>query len=687
MICCFHLTVCSAPGAEDKLPSRTDGNNASAAKVDWLKNHAISVRTIDPEDDDFADLMPLVDQIGSAQVVALGEQSHGDGAAFVAKHRLIRFLHEKMGFDVLAWESGMFDCREMDAALLAGANAEDAAKKGIFPIWGASGQVIPMIRYVASTTRRGNRLEMAGFDCQFSSIESITRYPQAIEDFFDAADDGVLSHERREQLRRIVKRSLASQREDTVDEPLDSQQFIQDLIDDLDDNSTKIRRVHNRRRTMFIRRTLENLAVLDRIGNAQATGDPSDVNLRDKAMGENLAWLAKRYYPDRKIIVWAASFHLMREASGVKWVDGAMDYAKTVPMGQVAHSLLGEDYYSVMFTAHRGSRGNPFFGSAELPEAPRGSLEDLLHSTGNPYVFLDFRSSPPKGHWLRKPMTSRPLGYAPMTAEWPKSFDAVFFTERMFPSTRDGALPKGLRTAKPREEHTSIAEVLQEFRNTLIGYDLKSESLLPQTKWASFDASRIERYPTEAAWPYVLGHVDTDPDSFTVLQDESGLPNKVSGPLAFTFAVHRDVETENESTLLFLKGIASEANVVAMSYTSLVCLGAMDGEVFFDSYATALVKGDLSGQVTSKSYFNFVITGKFTGRIFTESFAMIYLLGGFDGDLQLNQSKVYIAGRTSERQLERIKGKGKIYLEASDLPPGQHKIRELDITVAQPGHE
>jgi erythromycin esterase len=45
----------------------------------WLQKHVLPVRTIDPQDADFTDLMPLAEKIGGARVVALGEQSHGDG--------------------------------------------------------------------------------------------------------------------------------------------------------------------------------------------------------------------------------------------------------------------------------------------------------------------------------------------------------------------------------------------------------------------------------------------------------------------------------------------------------------------------------------------------------------------------------------------------------------------------------
>ena len=77
-----------------------------------------------------------------------------------------------------------------------------------------------------------------------------------------------------------------------------------------------------------------------------------------------------------------------------------------------------------------------------------------------------------------------------------------------------------------------------------------------------------------------------------------------------------------------------------------------------------------------------MVTGKFSGRIFADSYAMMYLLGGCEGRVELRKgAKVYIARRTLKADLSRIKGQGNVYLEDSDLPPGEHKIGDLTVTV------
>ena len=47
----------------------TQGGPQDAAKIDWLKKHSTVVRTIDPNDGDFADLEPVGKAIGDSRVV------------------------------------------------------------------------------------------------------------------------------------------------------------------------------------------------------------------------------------------------------------------------------------------------------------------------------------------------------------------------------------------------------------------------------------------------------------------------------------------------------------------------------------------------------------------------------------------------------------------------------------------
>jgi len=102
--------------------------------------------------------------------------------------------------------------------------------------------------------------------------------------------------------------------------------------------------------------------------------------------------------------------------------------------GETAFDRLGDDLYTIGFTALRGFVGNCFQEQMRPLEVPQeGSIEWAIDAIEHPFVFMDFRSLPDE-HPLREGQVMRPLGYAWMSAKWPEQMDAVISIEQMFKS-------------------------------------------------------------------------------------------------------------------------------------------------------------------------------------------------------------------------------------------------------------
>lgn len=418
----------------------------------WLRENAVTVRSIDPEDEDFTDLEPLKQRIGDARVVGLGEQTHGDGATFHAKTRLIKFLHQEMGFDVLVWESGMYDCQLVDQAVRGGEPMKTAWREGIFGIWGMSEQVQPLFKYVDATRKTDRPLEVAGMDAQITGQQTIEELDRHLADLFDrAGQPESLSHSFaalhpifQKMTERLPNISLYDWRTTIM--------ATQSLCGDLNQSDGILSSAVPQRERSMMDRALRNLATVVEIEHwmrrmqarpAQAQQHRLNVALaRESAMAETLIWLAQEYYADRKLIVWAASSHLTYNSRTVEMSkeDGAwkFDDAEWEPMGNAVHDALGDDLYVIDFIAYSGTIGSVMGWSRDLEPAPEGSIDAICHGTEQPYLFVDLKTLPDQkeGGWLRDRLIARPRGYAPMRADWSNVCDAFFFTDQMYPSTR-----------------------------------------------------------------------------------------------------------------------------------------------------------------------------------------------------------------------------------------------------------
>jgi erythromycin esterase len=454
----FALTVLPAPAppAEPAQPDRD-------ARVTWLKQHAIPLRSIDPSDEDFTDLEPLRAAIGDARIVQLGEQSHGDGATFHAKARLIKFLHQKMGFDVLAFESGLYDCRKAWELLKTGKDPDEAVPNGVFGIWTASKQFEPVIEYLGKAAKSDRPLELAGFDCQFTAAASLTYLDADIAKVLDTLGPQAITPEARtaffDALAAMRKRrptvpsaleavaktlKIAKPNQEALDQEQKALAPLGQALAAAQPNDAL-----PAAELAFWRQFAVSLqAESEKMWTFQFDA-PKGGNLRDTQMAKNLVWLAREAYPHRKIIVWAASFHLARNAPSIQFSTGVTPYRHTVTMGDGAWKELGNMTYTLGFVAAEGQFGRFSTTPANVPPLQSGSLEDLFVAARFDNAIVDFRHLEQSGAWLREKLPAKFLGYGSMSADWTNVFDGVVFTRTMFPSSLATRL-QGTAAARPR---------------------------------------------------------------------------------------------------------------------------------------------------------------------------------------------------------------------------------------------
>ena len=407
------------------------------ARVASLREHAVAVRSIDPADGDFRDLEPLRKSLKGVRVVMLGEQDHADGSTFLAKTRLIRFLHERMGYDVLAFESGLYDCAKVWERLQAGEAAQTAVPFGVFAIWTNSREVQPLIDYIGAQMKTKHPLEIAGVDNQFTGKAS----EQLFVGDLAKAIGPELAHgpdwDRAVHVINLLTTSALEAGTAPVPTPEEQAAF-----------SRTIETWRSRIDSAFWKQVLESVRTFGeqemRTPYPDSVGKVEVFTMRDLQMGDNLLWLAREKYPKRKIIVWAATGHNARNVGTIDpgkakrpefyTTKTASGEAVWRPMGDVAHRVLGNELYSVAFVAHEGEFARFFAKVAQpVPVPSPGSLEDLFARAGFTNAFLDLRHAPA---WLHEPLAAQIFGHTEMRADWTRVVDGVVFMRRMERSHR-----------------------------------------------------------------------------------------------------------------------------------------------------------------------------------------------------------------------------------------------------------
>ncbi len=414
-----------------------------------LLRSSSAIKSIDPNDEDFTDLLPLKKKIDEAQIVVLGEISHDDGATIQAKSRLVKFLHKEMGFGVLAWEAGFIDCYYMNSALKSEMPLKDAKKYLMSGGWEESEYVDPVFDYARKSWKTDRPLIMAGFDLGkppnaaknylgiFDSIFIKAPWLKPADSVYSRIDTcakGIGCSLRNELATKFSKKG-----EQTV------KFFIYTLTDSLTagrKSSETFSAEEKIRYVYFLRSFYFDLE----LNNLIYQGDESYQVIRDKFMADRILWLIERLFPNKKIIIWATTIHFKRNSFLQTQLDSDLSFlnksAVFLRAGDYLDYYFGRRMYTVAFTTFQGEKGMIFPEghpkkkgyeyTDKINEPDAGSYEAIAHETEKEFLFTDLRSLR-KNNWLTKENFAYPFGYRKNKARWGDHIDAFFFIDKMFP--------------------------------------------------------------------------------------------------------------------------------------------------------------------------------------------------------------------------------------------------------------
>ena len=285
----------------------------STVLLQELAIRSSSLRSIDPSETDFSDLSGAEHSIQNARVVALGEATHADAATYRATVRFVKFLHERLGFDVLVWEAGILDADCLNQELRDDTVAiRDAAKCLMDDTWASSKAVNPLFQYVRDTWKSPRPLQMAGM-AGAHPPRGIPNFLGLIDTIYQQLPVVAGSPGEKDQLRRLASRTMGETSVGnaavTPDERKSQRQAIQSLLRRLIIHQSEVEKTLGRREAAFVEHALG--AILEdetaKYDYAKYLATRTDLWLersgrdREAMMGKNVLWFANTWLTNERI--------------------------------------------------------------------------------------------------------------------------------------------------------------------------------------------------------------------------------------------------------------------------------------------------------------------------------------------------------------------------------------------------
>lgn len=394
----------------------------------YVQQNAVEVKTIHPDSTDNADLEAIGNAIGNAKIVMLGEQDHGDAPTFLAKTRLIKYLHEKKGFNVIAFESDFFGLNEGWRQLPKQKNYIDSFLSGnVFGIWsGCDACTSLLYNYIPNSFQTDHPLQVTGFDSQQILSYSNRKLTKALDSVIKALE---------------LPLATSPEYQPGILHTIDTIAHSYNLPSDTVSFNKRAYYLQLLKDQLLAKLPADNFWVMvadnliySNIQYSKRREYSVYMNARDGQMGRNLQWLSRVKYPNEKIIVWAHNFHVSKYSG--HYPENFLN--DVMAMGSVFtnDAELMKQTYILGFTSYEGEAGRITMRKYAVEKPTSNSFENWINKSYN-YAFVDFsqynnRYPGAKDAFYMKGSIKAPY-HRNHKAVWSRIFDAVFFVRTMYP--------------------------------------------------------------------------------------------------------------------------------------------------------------------------------------------------------------------------------------------------------------
>jgi erythromycin esterase len=339
------------------------------------------------------DLDVLLERVGNARVVMLGEASHGTHEFYTWRTAISKRLIEEKGFNFIAVEGDWPDCYRVNQYIKGYANADREPYEVLkffnrWPTWmWANWEIVALVTWLKEFNGREAKKGKVGFYgldvySLWESMETLLRYlektdPHAAQ-IAEKALDCFSGYQKNE--RHYAMNSLSAPCKEDVLKLL--KEMRMKAMHYNHDPEAALNSVQNAHIAVEAEKYYRNMMEFD----------DHTWNIRDRHMMDTLNRLLEFHGPASKVIVWEHNTHV----GDARYTD--MRRAGMFNTGQLAREKFpGDQTVIVGFASYTGTVIAAEAWSApmeemDVPQGKNGSLEEMLHSESEENRLLIFNA-------------------------------------------------------------------------------------------------------------------------------------------------------------------------------------------------------------------------------------------------------------------------------------------------------